>query len=283
MVIYNKLEGTMENIISLKDVWLRYDSRQDWTLQEINLTVYEGEWITIVGGNGSGKSTLVRLINGLLHPTSGEVIVCGKTTCDSHNLRDIRQNVGMVFQNADNQIVGMTVQEDTAFGLYNIGVAPEQTECRCRAVLLLLGLYEMKEHPPHFLSGGGKQKLAIAGVLAMEPKVIIFDESTSMLDNKSAQYIYEMMSELHRNRITIVQVTNEVEEIFSADRLVIMQKGTIRFDGTPSEAASNSTVFTDSGLLPPFSVRMRDIAAQHGLQLRTVSELELADHLWKLF
>ncbi|GIP36086.1 energy-coupling factor transporter ATP-binding protein EcfA1 [Paenibacillus sp. J2TS4] len=267
----------MENVISLKNVWLRYDSHRDWTLREINLTIYEGEWITIVGGNGSGKSTLVRLINGLLQPTLGEVTVCGKITCDPQHLRNIRQIVGMVFQNAENQIVGMTVQEDTAFGLYNIGISPEQADSRCRSVLQMLELYERKDHPPHFLSGGEKQKLAIAGVLAMEPKVIIFDESTSMLDPKSAQQIYEIISELHRNRFTIVQVTNDVEEIFTANRLVVMQKGTIRYDGTPKEAAGHSAVFTDSGILPPFSVRMRDIAAQKGLHLSTTSELGLAD------
>ncbi|NHN32788.1 ATP-binding cassette domain-containing protein [Paenibacillus agricola] len=267
----------MENVITLKNVWLRYDSRQDWTLREISLTIYEGEWLTLVGGNGSGKSTLVRLINGLIQPTLGEVAVYGKMTCDPQHLRNIRQNVGMVFQNAENQIVGMTVREDTAFGMYNIGVSPEQAEARCRNVLQMLGLYGLKDHPPYFLSGGEKQKLAIAGVLAMEPKVIIFDESTSMLDTKSVQQIHQIMSELHRNRITIVHVTNEIEEIFTADRLVVMQKGMIRFDGTPQEAAGNSGVFTDSGLLPPFSVRMRDIATQKGLKLPAMSELELAD------
>lgn len=267
----------MENVISLKNVWFRYDSRQDWTLQEINLTVAEGEWMTIVGGNGSGKSTLVRLMNGLIQPTLGEVTVYGKTTGDPQHLSPIRQNVGMVFQNAENQIVGMTVQEDTAFGLYNMGVSPVQAEARCHSVLQMLEFYARKDHPPYFLSGGEKQKLAIAGVLAMEPKVILFGESTSMLDPKSAEQMYEIMSELHRNRITIVQVTNEVEEIFPADRLVVMQRGMIRFDGTPKEAAGHSAIFTESGLLPPFSVRMRDIAAQKGLHFSTTSELQWMD------
>ncbi|GIO95968.1 energy-coupling factor transporter ATP-binding protein EcfA1 [Paenibacillus lautus] len=267
----------MENVISFKNVWFRYDARQDWTLREINLTLYEGEWLTIVGGNGSGKSTLVRLINGLLQPTLGEVAVYGKKTCDHRKLWNIRQNVGMVFPNAENQIVGMTVQEDTTFGLYNIGVSPKQAESRCRSVLQLLGLYELKDLPPYFLSGGEKQKLAIAGVLAMEPKVIIVDESTSMLDTESARQIHEIMSELHRNRFTLIQVTHEVEEIFTADRLAVMHKGKIRFDGTPQEAASNSCVFTDSGLLPPFSVRMRDLAKQKGLNLPTMNEFEFGD------
>ncbi|WP_049788731.1 ATP-binding cassette domain-containing protein [Paenibacillus sp. Y412MC10] len=267
----------MENVISFNNVWFRYDSHQDWTLREINLTLDEGEWLTIVGGNGSGKSTLVRLINGLLQPTLGEVAVYGKKTCNYGNLWDIRQNVGMVFPNAENQIVGMTVQEDTAFGLYNIGVSPEEAESRCRSVLQLLGLYELKDRPPYFLSGGEKQKLAIAGVLAMEPKVIIVDESTSMLDTQSARHIHEIMSELHRNGYTLIQVTHEVEEIFTADRLIVMQKGKIRFDGTPQEAAANSCVFTDSGLLPPFSVRMRDLAKQKGLNVPATNEFEFGD------
>ncbi|MFD0711389.1 ATP-binding cassette domain-containing protein [Paenibacillus sp. GCM10027626] len=267
----------MEIVISMKDVWLRYDSRQDWALREIDLTVRRGEWVTFLGTNGSGKSTLVRLMNGLVRPTSGEVAVCGKTLCDSRNLLDIRQAVGMVFQNADNQIVGVTVQEDTAFGLHNIGVALEQAECRCRAVLQLLGLSEKKDHPPHLLSGGEKQKLAIAGILVMEPKIIIFDESASMLDPQSAKQIYEIMSELHHKGCTIIQITHEVEEIVTADRLVVMREGMIRFDGTPLEAAGRLAVFTDSGLLPPFSVRMHDIAAQRGLHWLNASEMEWAD------
>ncbi|MGG3507735.1 ATP-binding cassette domain-containing protein [Paenibacillus lautus] len=267
----------MDSVISFNNVWFRYDSRQDWTLREINLTLDEGEWLTIVGGNGSGKSTLVRLINGLLQPTSGEVAVYGKTTCDHQNLWNIRQNVGMIFPNAENQIVGMTVQEDTALGLYNIGVSPEEAESRCRSVLQLLGLDELKDRPPYFLSGGEKQKLALAGVLAMEPKVIIVDESTSMLDSQSARQIHEILSELHRDGFTIIQVTHEVEEIFTADRLVVMQKGKIQFDGTPEEAAANSCVFTDSGLLPPFSARMRDLAKQTGLSLPTTNEFEFGD------
>ncbi|MGG4345692.1 ATP-binding cassette domain-containing protein [Paenibacillus lautus] len=267
----------METVITFKNVWFRYDSRQDWTLREINLTLCEGEWLTIVGGNGSGKSTLVQLINGLLQPTLGEVSVYGKNTCNHRNLWNIRRNVGMVFPNAENQIVGMTVWEDTSFGLYNIGFSPKQAEFRCRSVLQLLGLDELKDRPPYFLSGGEKQKLAIAGVLAMEPKVIIVDESTSMLDTQSARHIHEIMSELHRNRFTLIQVTHEVEEIFTADRLVVMQKGKIRFDGTPQEAMVNSCVFSDSGLLPPFSVRMRDFAKQIGLNLPTTNEFEFGD------
>ncbi|MBU5444729.1 ATP-binding cassette domain-containing protein [Paenibacillus sp. MSJ-34] len=267
----------MKNVISLKNVSFRYDSRQDWALRDINLTVYEGEWLTIVGGNGSGKSTLVRLINGLLQPALGEVAVCGMLTCNPLHLRNIRQHVGMAFQNAENQIVGLTVWEDTAFGLHHIGVSPEQADARCRSVLQMLGLYERKDHPPYLLSGGEKQKLALAGVLAMEPKVIIVDESASMLDSKSAQQIHEIMSELHRNQVTLIQVTHEVEEIFTADRLVVMQKGMIRFDGTPQAAARNSSVFTDSGLLPPFSVRMRDVATLRGLNLPAMSEFEFAD------
>ncbi|TDF90093.1 ATP-binding cassette domain-containing protein [Paenibacillus piri] len=272
----------MESVISVKNVWLRYGSRHDWILREINLAVYEGEWVTIVGGNGSGKSTLVRLFNGLLKPSLGDVTVYGKTTSDVRNLMTIRQHVGMVFQNADNQIVGVTVQEDTIFGLYNIGVAQEQAEHRCRDVLQRLGLYEIKDHPPHLLSGGEKQKLAIAGVLAMEPKVIVFDECTSMLDSKSAKEVHKIMSDLHNCGFTIIQVTNEIEEIFTADRLVVMRKGTIRFDGTPREAVDNPAVFKDSALPPLFSVRIHNLLyASRNLHLPTAIERELADPLWK--
>lgn len=272
----------MKSVISLKNVWLRYGSRHDWILREINLTVYEGEWVTIVGGNGSGKTTLVRLFNGINKPLMGEVTVYGKSTSDVRNLRSIRQHVGMVFQNADNQIVGVTVQEDTIFGLYNIGVASEQAEHRCRDVLQMLGLYEKKDHPPHLLSGGEKQKLAIAGVLAMDPKVIIFDECTSMLDSKSAKEVHKIMSDLHNSGFTIIQVINEIEEMFTADRLVIMQKGKIRFDGTPRGAVDDPVVFKDSALTPPFSVRIHNILfASQNLHVPNAIERELADPLWK--
>lgn len=160
----------MDSVISFNNVWFRYDSRQDWKLREINLTLDEGEWLTIVGGNGSGKTTLVRLINGLLQPTLGEVTVYGKTTCDHQNLWNIRQNVGMVFPNAENQIVGMTVQEDTAFGLYNIGVSPEEAESRCRSVLQLLGLDELKDRPPYLLSGGKNKSSRLPEFWPWSPK-----------------------------------------------------------------------------------------------------------------
>lgn len=263
-------------VISLKDVSFRFDPSRDWALRKIDLTIHEGEWVMIVGANGSGKSTLIRLMNGLLRPTCGEVCVYGTSTNDSQNLKDIRRTAGMVFQNPNHQIVGMTVEEDAAFGLCNVGAAPDQIEARCRTVLQWLGLYEKKECFPHFLSGGEKQKLAIAGVLVMEPKVILFDESTSMLDAQSVKSILEIMSELHRNGCTIVQVTHEVEEIFAADRLVVLRQGEIRFDGAPIEALSGSSIFTEAGLLPPFAVRMRDKAVQNGLSLLAIKALEWA-------
>lgn len=257
----------MKNVISLKNVWLRYDSNQDWTLREIHLTIQEGEWLTIVGGNGSGKSTLVRLMNGLLQPTFGEVTIYGKKTSDRQQLKNIRQQIGMVFQNTENQVVGMTVWEDAAFGLYNTGASPDHIQFNCRSILQRLNLYERKDHPPYFLSGGEKQKLAIAGVLVMEPKVIVFDEAASMLDMRSAQQLREIMSKLHQNKMTIIQVTNDVEDIFLADRLIVMQHGWIRFDGTSQEAVDVSSIFTHSGLLPPFSTRMRDLGHTHKLEL----------------
>ncbi|GAA0390859.1 ATP-binding cassette domain-containing protein [Paenibacillus motobuensis] len=254
----------MNPIISLKDVWLKYDSRQEWTLQGVNITIYKGEWITIIGANGSGKSTLIRLMNGLLQPSVGEITVCGMSVSDPNNLMDIRQNVGMVFQNVENQIVGLTVEEDTRFGLHNIGITMDEVENRCRDVWELLEIVDKKDNPSYCLSGGEKQKLAIAGILVIQPEVIIFDESTSMLDAKCTQQMHKVMYELYRKHCTIIQVTNDVEEILNCSRLVIMHKGSIRFDGPPLEATNESSIFTNCCLLPPFSVRMRDIVANCG-------------------
>ncbi|MEF2968696.1 ATP-binding cassette domain-containing protein [Paenibacillus sp. M1] len=254
----------MNPVISLKDVWLKYNSRREWALRGLNITIHQGEWITIIGGNGSGKSTLIRLMNGLLQPSAGEVTVCGMPVGDPNHLMEIRQKVGMVFQNVENQIVGLTVEEDTRFGLYNIGIAMDEIENRCRDVWEPLEMTDKKNDLPHYLSGGEKQKLAIAGILVMQPEVIIFDESASMLDAKCTEQMHKLMTELHSKNCTIIQVTNDVEEILHCSRLVIIHKGSIRFDGPPLEATRNPSLFKQCGLLPPFSARIRDIVAEYG-------------------
>jgi energy-coupling factor transporter ATP-binding protein EcfA2 len=251
----------MTPVISLSDVWLRYDSHQPWILRGINIDIDEGDWVTVIGANGSGKSSFIRLMNGLLQPTKGEVIVCGIPASDPERFIDIRKEVGMVFQNAETQIVGITVEEDTSFGLDNLGLPRDEVESRCLEVWSLLGLHDKKDSSPHFLSGGEKQKLAIAGVLVMRPRIILFDEPASMLDAISAKQLYTLMADLHQKGCTIVVVTHEVEDIFYGNRLVMMHEGGIRYNGPPREAVKQSTIFHECRLLPPFRTRMRDIAA----------------------
>ncbi|WP_256992476.1 energy-coupling factor ABC transporter ATP-binding protein [Paenibacillus sp. XY044] len=256
----------MKPVLSLTDVWLRYDSHQPWVLRGINIHIDEGDWVTILGANGSGKSSFIRLMNGLLQPTKGEVIVCGMSASEPEKFIDIRKEVGMVFQNAENQIVGITVEEDTSFGLYNLGFPSDEIASRCREVWSLLGLPDKQDSPPHFLSGGEKQKLAIAGVLVMRPRIILFDEPASMLDAISTRQLYALMTDLHQKGCTIIVVTNEVEDMFYGNRLVMMHEGDIRYDGPPLEAVKHSSIFKDCRLLPPFRTRMRDIAANWGIE-----------------
>lgn len=221
-------------------------------LDGINLFVDKGEFVAVVGRNGSGKSTLVKMFNALLVPCSGTVRIKGMLTSDRSNLRSIRQSVGIVFQNPDNQIVGTIVEDDIAFGLENLGVEPAEIRKRVQEALQLIDMGRYSKYPPHFLSGGQKQKVAVAGILAMKPECIVFDEATAMLDAKGRREVLEIASKLNREHgITIVYITHHMDEALDADRIVVMDKGKVVIDGLPGQVFSDIEAIGRYGLKVP--------------------------------
>lgn len=202
-------------------------------LDTIDLCIREGEFVVIAGRNGSGKSTLIRHINGLLQPSKGSVVVNGIQTSERAGILSIRQAVGMVFQNPESQFVGITVEEDVAFGLENLGVVSERIRELVDSSLKAMNLFHLREHMPRYLSGGEKQKVAIAGILAMKPDYLIFDEVTSMLDPFSRQEILASIKQIHEKGTTVVYVTHRLEEAVDADRLIVMDSGRIVLDDSP--------------------------------------------------
>lgn len=273
----------MQPIIELKDIWFRYSEEADWVLKGINFALKQGEWITILGGNGSGKSTFAKLLNGLLLPTQGELSLFGQTPQTEQERWEARQKVGMIFQNPENQIVAMTVEDDIAFGLENLGIPPHEMEQRIDQVLALLKLTEFRKSEPHKLSGGQKQRLAIAGVLAMRPQVMIFDESTSMLDPQGAADVMTIVKELHQSGISIIHITHEVEEALESNRILVFHRGEIKLSGTPGEVLNDPEKLMQYGLIPPFAIRVRDALQKKGCMLgqEIMRVEELAEEIWK--
>ena len=214
----------MENpAIQLTGVTYAYEDGAP-AVNQVSLEITKGEYLAVVGKNGSGKSTLAKLINGLLLPDEGEVRVFGLSTREEGRMRDIRRQVGMVFQNPDNQIVASIVEEDVAFGPENLGIPPAEIRQRVQEALRAVGMWEYRRRAPHMLSGGQKQRVAIAGILAMEPAIIVFDESTSMLDPKGREDITAIMEMLNRERgITVIHITHSMEEAMMADRVLVME------------------------------------------------------------
>ena len=224
------------DIIEIKNVSYRYDEESPEVLKQINLTIKKGEFLCVLGHNGSGKSTLAKLINGLFIPTGGSVTVNGMDTRQEKKLLDIRKCAGMVFQNPDNQMVATIVEEDVAFGPENLGVPHEQLRGRDDDALRAVNMLEFAKSAPHHLSGGQKQRIAIAGILAMEPEILIMDEATAMLDPKGRAEVLDTVKRLNREKgITVVYITHFMEETVEADRIVVMGDGTIQMTGTPQE------------------------------------------------
>lgn len=273
----------MQTIIDVQDIWFRYPEEENWVLKGIDFSLKQGEWVTILGGNGSGKSTFAKLLNGLLVPSRGYLSVFGISPKSEDEIWNIRQKVGMIFQNPENQIVAMTVEDDIAFGLENLGVEPAEMEQRIDEVLEQLGISEYRKSEPHKLSGGQKQRLAIAGVLAMRPQVMIFDESTSMLDPQGAADVLGIMRSLQQQGISIIHITHEMDEVYYSDRILVFKHGKIKKEGTPREVLSDVNVLNEAGLIPPFAVRVRDALMKKGYVIgpEIMTEEELAGELWK--
>lgn len=218
----------------------------------VNLQITEGEFIAILGHNGSGKSTMAKHMNALLIPTDGKMLVNKMDTSDMNNLWNIRETAGMVFQNPDNQLVATIVEEDVAFGPENLGVPPEEIRKRVDEALERVGMSEYKKHAPHLLSGGQKQRIAIAGILAMQPKCIIFDEPTAMLDPSGRKEVLDTIIDLNRNYgITVILITHYMDEAAKADRIVVMDKGKLILDGKPRDVFSNVEKMKNIGLDVP--------------------------------
>ena len=225
--------------------------------EDLNLSVESGTFVAILGGNGCGKSTLAKHFNSILLPCGGKVYVCGMDTSDEERLIQIRRSVGMVFQNPDNQIVANVVEEDVAFGPENLGIASPEIRVRVDRALKQVGMYEYREHAPHLLSGGQKQRIAIAGVIAMEPKCIVLDEPTAMLDPRGRREVIETVRKLNADKgITVVLITHHMDEAAKAHRVVVLHKGRVAADGTPREVFSQVELLHSIGLAAPETVEL---------------------------
>ena len=236
--------------------------------KDLNLTVEEGSFVAILGSNGCGKSTLAKHFNSILLPSGGTVHVFGMDTSNEEKLMSIRRTVGMVFQNPDNQIVANVVEEDVAFGPENLGIASPAIRQRVDNALKQVGMYEYREHAPHLLSGGQKQRVAIAGIIAMEPKCIILDEPTAMLDPRGRREVMQTISQLNKEKnITVVLITHHMDEAAQAERVVVLHKGGIAADGTPKEVFSRVDLLHSIGLAAPETVELCHALNQHGFDL----------------
>ena len=226
-------------------------------LREVDLEIEKGSFVAVLGHNGSGKSTLAKHMNAVLLPTGGKVWVEGMDTQDAQLLLEIRRRIGMVFQNPDNQIVANVVEEDVAFGPENLGVASPEIRHRGNSALKQVGMYEYREHAPHLLSGGQKQRIAIAGIIAMEPKCIVLDEPTAMLDPRGRKEVIDTVSRLNREKgINVVLITHHMDEAARADRVVVLYKGKVAADGTPKQVFSQVELLHSIGLASPETVEL---------------------------
>ena len=224
---------------------------------DLELEIERGSFVAVLGGNGCGKSTLAKHFNSILLPSGGKVYVCGMDTADEEKLIAIRRNIGMVFQNPDNQIVANVVEEDVAFGPENLGVASPEIRHRVDKALKQVGMYEYREHAPHLLSGGQKQRIAIAGVIAMEPKCIVLDEPTAMLDPRGRREVMDTISRLNREKgITVVLITHHMDEAAKADRVIVLHKGVVAADGTPEQVFSQVERLHELRIATPESVEL---------------------------
>ncbi len=238
-------------MIRIENLEFRYGAGEPPVLQAVDAQIGDGQYVALIGPNGCGKTTLARHLNGLLIPTSGDVWVDDMSTKNSASLRDIRRAVGMVFQNPDSQIVGMTVEEDLAFGPGNHRLPALEIERRVQEALHAVGLSGYEKRPTHTLSGGEKRLVAIAGVLAVRPRYLVFDEPTSFLDPAGKRRILDVIRKLNDDGMTIIHVTHDMDEIVAADRVLVMAEGRIRFSGSPAEVLTRVEALKAMGLGPP--------------------------------
>ena len=274
----------MKSIIDVKNLSFRYkESQEYYDVKDITFHVKRGEWLSIVGHNGSGKSTTVRLIDGLLEAESGEIVIDGQRLTEE-NVWNIRRQIGMVFQNPDNQFVGATVEDDVAFGLENQGLSRQEMKKRVEEALDLVGMLDFKKREPARLSGGQKQRVAIAGVVALRPAILILDEATSMLDPEGRRELIETVQGIRKDYdMTIISITHDLEEVAMSDRVLVMKKGAIESTSSPRELFSRNDL-DQIGLDDPFANQLKHSLSQNGYDLpeNYLTESELEDKLWEL-
>ena len=274
----------MKSIIDVKNLSFRYkESQEYYDVKDITFHVKRGEWLSIVGHNGSGKSTTVRLIDGLLEAESGEIVIDGQRLTEE-NVWNIRRQIGMVFQNPDNQFVGATVEDDVAFGLENQGLSRQEMKKRVEEALALVGMLDFKKREPARLSGGQKQRVAIAGVVALRPAILILDEATSMLDPEGRRELIDTVKGIRKDYdMTVISITHDLEEVAMSDRVLVMKKGSIESTSSPRALFSRNDLY-QIGLDNPFANQLKHSLSQNGYDLpeNYLTESELEDKLWEL-
>ena len=260
----------INEIVSVENISFEYTTEDEKfrAIDNLSLNVKQGEFVVVIGHNGSGKSTLSKNLNAILMPTSGNIYINGLNTKEEKNLWEIRQTAGMVFQNPDNQIVATIVEEDVAFGPENLGIDPLEIRKRVDDSLKSVGMYDMKERQPHLLSGGQKQRVAIAGIIAMKPKCIIFDEATAMLDPSGRKEVMKTIKRLNKeDNISIMHITHFMEEAVDADRVIVMEKGKKVLEGSPKEVFSKVEMLKDIGLDVPCMTELSKELRLEGLDI----------------
>lgn len=273
-----------ESFVRLEHVFYKYEDTEKYAVKDVSISAQKGEWVALVGHNGSGKSTIAKLLNGLLFPEDG-LIKIGHFVLSEKNIWDIRRQVGMVFQNPDNQFVGATVQDDVAFGLENHGVPHDTMVERVESALNEVGMQSYALHEPARLSGGQKQRVAIAGVLALQPDVIILDEATSMLDPRGRAEVMETIRIMREQEdITVISITHDLDEVLFADRVIVMNNGEVHSEGTPQEIFEQADAMCEIGLGVPFIIELQEKLVAGGFETGStvLSEGALLDQLWKL-
>ncbi|MFU2182047.1 energy-coupling factor ABC transporter ATP-binding protein [Streptococcus pluranimalium] len=270
-------------MIDVSHLFFKYqEDQEDYTLKDVSFHVKPGEWVSIVGHNGSGKSTTARLLDGLLLAESGKITIAGKELTED-NIWTIRQDIGMVFQNPDNQFVGATVEDDVAFGLENKGISHSEMATRVEEALKLVDMASFRRREPARLSGGQKQRVAIAGAIAVRPKIIIFDESTSMLDPEGRQELLSTIQKIRQEfQLTIISITHDLDEVVMSDRVIVMKSGEIESISTPQELFERGEEVIQLGLDLPFTTRLQEALKTIGYPSKGyMTETELENKLWE--
>ncbi len=272
-----------ENIIEMSHISFRYtEENPDLVLDNINLTIQKGEWVTLIGPNGSGKSTLTKVLNGLVMPNEGQIKIAGMEM-NPENLWTVRKKIGMVFQNPENQFVGATVEDDVAFGLENLGLPRGEMKVLVRDALERVNMWDLANRQPSTLSGGQKQRAAIAGVIASRPEIIVLDEATSMLDPRARQEFFETMKEIKQeDNLTIISITHDIEEALESDRLLVMEKGKLVHQGIPEEIFAYGEKLVEMGLEVPFSETLKASLLKEGFSVpkEYLTEERMMEWLW---